>query len=360
MNKLFILLAILFSYTAAAVEFKQNTLNDSLERPWGMVFISPHQLLITEKAGQLKLLDLNTPAKTTLIQGLPNDVYSGGQGGLFDIKLAGNGWLYFTYSKAINGDDKSKGATTLARAKLAGSQLKDWQDLLVTDSAKDSGRHYGSRIAFDGKGNVFFGVGDRGNRPQAQNLTNHIGSLMRVTLEGKPNPGNPFYNSANAKPEIYSYGHRNPQGLAIDADGQLWEIEHGPRGGDEINRIEAGKNYGWPVISHGQEYSRDEMVGEATAKDGMEQAAKVYVPSIAPSSLMIYSGKAFPQWQGQFFAGALALSHINRLSRAKDGKLIEQERMLEDLGERIRYVSEGPQGYIYVLTDSGKLLQLKP
>lgn len=351
-------LSTLSQFGWAELEYQHQLVYENLDRPWGMTFVGPQKLLITEKSGQLKLLDLSQPKSlASNVSGLPEDIDSRGQGGLMDIKLAANGWLYFTYSKSST---EGRGATTLARAKLAGQRLKHWQDLLVTQSVSKTGRHYGSRIALAGDGSLYFGVGDRGSRPNAQRLVNHMGTVMRVDMLGQPVPSNPFYHSAAARPEIFSYGHRNPQGLAIDDQGQLWEIEHGPRGGDEINRLLAGKNYGWPVISHGREYSRDEMVGEAKAKVGMESPSKFYIPSIAPSSLMIYSGRAFPQWRGQFFAGALVLTHLNRLALDEQGKLVEQERMFDDLGERVRHVVEGPQGNIYLLTDSGKLIKVSP
>lgn len=340
---------------AAADAVKVETLAEGLDRPWGMSFLDDNTVIITEKAGNIQRLALNS-GELAAIQGVPEDVSSKGQGGLMDVKVHSNGWLYFTYTKA---SESGAGATTLARAQLSSFELNNWQDLLVSDSVSKTGRHYGSRIAFSGEGSLFFGVGDRGMRSPAQDNSNHIGTLMHVDLEGKALADNPFYNQENMRPEIYSYGHRNPQGVAIDSEGQLWEIEHGPRGGDEINKIQAGANYGWPLVSLGREYREDKMVG-VPEMQGMLNAEKVFVPSIAPSSLMIYSGKAFPQWKGQFFAGALGLTHLNRLAINDQGVLEEQERLLADKKERIRYVSEGPKGFIYLLTDSGKLMRIRP
>ncbi|GAA6151136.1 PQQ-dependent sugar dehydrogenase [Pseudoteredinibacter isoporae] len=341
-----------------AAEFQVKEVAKDLNRPWGMSFINGYEALITEKGGTVKRLDLRTGRQSD-VSGLPDDIYVYGQGGLLDVNLHKNGYAYFTYSKRSE-QAEMHGRTALARAKLDGNRLLGWEDLLVTESDTDTGRHYGSRVVFDGNGAVYFGVGDRAKRQPAQDNSNHIGTVLRVDLQGKALAGNPFYGDKNIKPEIYSFGHRNPQGLAFDADGQLWEIEHGPRGGDEINKIEFGKNYGWPVVSFGKEYREDKMVGEATHKDGMLDAAKVFVPSIAPSSLMIYSGKVFPEWRGDFFAGALAQTHVNRLRLGEDGSLHEQERLLDDAGERIRDVKEGPEGFIYLLTDSGKVLQISP
>ncbi|MBB6520467.1 PQQ-dependent sugar dehydrogenase [Pseudoteredinibacter isoporae] len=341
-----------------ATEFQVKEVAKDLNRPWGMSFINGYEALVTEKGGKVKRLDLRT-GKHTEVTGLPDDIYVYGQGGLLDVNLNDNGYAYFTYSKRSE-QPEMHGRTALARAKLDGNRLLGWEDLVVTESDTETGRHYGSRVVFDGKGALYFGVGDRAKRQPAQDNSNHIGTLLRVDLQGKALTDNPFYGDKNVQPEIYSFGHRNPQGLAFDAEGQLWEIEHGPRGGDEINKIVAGQNYGWPVVSFGKEYREDKMVGEATHKEGMQDAAKVYVPSIAPSSLMIYSGKVFSEWRGDFFAGALAQTHVNRLRLNAEDELLEQERLLDDASERIRDVQEGPEGFIYLLTDSGKLLQLSP
>ena len=332
-----------------------DTLAEGLERPWGLSFLNANTVIVTEKAGTAQRVNLDNGDREA-IQGLPNDIRSKGQGGLMDVKVHSNGWLYFTYTKA---SETGAGATTLARAKIDGASLHHWQDLLVSDSVSNTGRHYGSRIAFSANDELFFGVGDRGMRGPAQDNSNHIGTLLRVNMEGKPLADNPFYQQEGSRPEIYSYGHRNPQGLAFDSKGQLWEIEHGPRGGDEINKVQAGVNYGWPKVSLGREYREDKMVG-VPELEGMQNAEKVFIPSIAPSSLMIYSGKAFPQWEDHFFAGALGLTHLNRLAVNEKGELEEQQRMLLDVKERIRYVTEGPAGNIYLLTDSGKLLRLSP
>jgi len=327
--------------------------------PWGMTFISPQHLLITERNGQARLADLENHS-VKILKGLPV-LIAEGQGGLLDVKTgpnyANDGWIYFTYSKPLN----DEAATTLARARLDGLQIIDWQDLLVTDSATSGRQHFGSRIAFDGKGHVFFGVGDRGERDEAQNPANHIGTIMRLNLDGSLPADNPFVREAGSRDEIWSLGHRNPQGMAYDQQQQrLWSIEHGPRGGDEINLVLKGRNYGWPVISHGKEYWGPLAIGEGSSKPGMEQPYKVYIPSIAPGSLMLYHGDAFPEWQGSLFAGALKLRHLNRISLSADGKVTAEERLLEDLQERIRAVIQGPDGWIYFSTDSGRILRIGP
>ncbi len=322
---------------------------------WGMVFISPDDILLTIRSGELFILNIDNRS-VKQVKGLPQIEISG-QGGLMDVAVPpdfeSGGWIYFTYVKDKNGE----GVTTLARAKLDGLKLVDWQDLLITKSGTDTGRHFGSRIVFDGAGHLFFGVGDRGERPNGQDLSTHAGTIMRLNLDGSVPPDNPFINTKDALPEIWSYGHRNPQGMFYDFNSrQLWSNEHGPRGGDEINRIQKGRNYGWPTISYGKEYWGPISVGEDTIKTGMEQPVKYFVPSIAPSSLMIYSGKAFPAWKGNFFSGALVLIHLNRIAFDDKYKVVKEERLLKQLTERIRCVIESPQGWIYVSTDSGRIL----
>ncbi|MDH3857745.1 MAG: PQQ-dependent sugar dehydrogenase [Gammaproteobacteria bacterium] len=332
---------------------------DGLGVPWGMAFLSPQQILVTERAGRVRLLDIKKLGVVE-IGGAP-EVVAEGQGGLLDVAVGPNyvddGWIYFTYSKPSKGE----AATTLARARLDQNRLVDWQDLLVTDSATDSRRHFGSRITFDDSGHVFFGVGDRGKRPLAQDLSNHIGGIMRLNLDGSVPADNPFFANPGTRAEVWSFGHRNPQGLVFDTQtSSLWEIEHGPRGGDEINLVEKARNYGWPVISHGKEYWGPVAVGEGTSKPGMEQPRKVYIPSIAPGSLVVYRGDAFPEWRGDLFTGALKLRHLNRIKLSESGQAIEEERILEDLGERIRALAISPEGWIYFSTDSGRIMRILP
>ncbi len=327
--------------------------------PWGMAFLSDNKIIISQKDGQIGLLKLKEK-ELTWLENTPS-VYHNGQGGLLDVAVADNyaqtGWVYFTYSKQTG----NKSATTLARAKLKNNSLTDWQDLLVSQSSEKTTRHYGSRITFDENGHVFFSIGDRGHRPNAQDRSNHAGAILRLNLDGSIPKDNPFSGQKNILSEIWSYGHRNPQGLFYDKKmNRLWSIEHGPRGGDEINLIQAGKNYGWPVISYGQEYWGPVNVGEDTHREGMEQPVKFYVPSIAPSSLLIYSGKAFPQWQGDLFSGALKLQHLNRVVINSELKAVAEERLLTSFGERIRCVVESPEGWIYFSTDSGRILRIKP
>ncbi|MDH5356204.1 MAG: PQQ-dependent sugar dehydrogenase [Gammaproteobacteria bacterium] len=355
--QIFVLIIITWlSNLSNAAEFKVEQVAQLPGIPWGIDFIDQNNLIVNIRSGNAFIVHISQ-GKITRLSGLP-DIQATAQGGLLDVALGpGQEWIYFTYSKSTT---QGK-VTTLSRAKLKETHLTDWQDLLVTDSATDTGRHFGSRIAFDGQGHVFFGIGDRGVRDNAQDLNNHAGSIIRLTLDGEIPADNPFVNQKGKLAEIWSYGHRNPQGLLFDSKNQiLWEIEHGPRGGDEINLIIKGRNYGWPVVSHGKEYWGPVSVGEGTEKQGMEPPRKVYIPSIAPGSLMLYQGEAFPQWRGNLFAGALKLQHINRLTVSDDNKIIDEERLLENLNERIRALTEDHQGWIYFSTDSGKIMRLRP
>ena len=370
---LFCLLALLplASHAASPQIIQSEKANFALEEvidglgiPWGMAFISDSQLLITEREGNVKLLDLQSKALSP-VQGAP-EVMAEGQAGLLDIAVppdfSSGDWIYFTYVR----DKDDEGVTVLARAKLmsntpGSNELVQWQDLLETRSASDTGRHFGSRIVFDENGYVYFGVGDRGERPNSQDLTNHAGSVMRLHRDGRVPKDNPFKQRKDVQPEIWSYGHRNPQGMAYDYDNKrLWLIEHGPRGGDEINLVLPGRNYGWPVISYGKEYWGPLDVGEGTHRAGMEQPVKQYTPSIAPGSLLLYTGDSFPEWRGNLFSGALKLQHLNRVTLSEEGKAIAEERLLTELDERIRALAQGPRGWLYFSTDSGKVYVMKP
>lgn len=344
---------------SAGVDVKLETVTTGLGIPWGMTFLSDTELLISERAGKLVLLDLNNKSKK-YITNVPK-VLASGQGGLLDVAIppdyAQSKWIYFTYVK----DTEVGGATTLARAKLENTQLIQLKDLIVTKSATSTSYHFGSRITFDNNGHVYFGIGDRGERPNGQNLLNHAGAIIRLNLDGSLPADNPFIKQKNVLPEIWSYGHRNPQGLSFDhVNNRLWEIEHGPRGGDEINLVLPGKNYGWPVISYGKEYWGPVDVGEGTHKQGMQQPVKVYVPSIAPGSLLVYNGNAYPNWKGNLFAGALKLQHINRIVLDENAKAVKEERFLEKLEQRIRSLTQSPEGLLYFATDNGNVYRLTP
>lgn len=342
------------------MRFQVEQVIQGLEIPWGLAFLNPYEIIFTQRNGAIGVLSVPT-RKVTILKGDIPRVHHAGQGGMLDVAVpenyASEGLIYFTYSKPVRG----KGATTLARAKLKNDMIADWQDLLITRSATKENRHFGSRIAFDNNGHIYFTVGDRGIRPSAQDLTSHAGSILRLNLDGSIPDDNPFLKQKKVLPEIYSFGHRNPQGIIFDTvHNRLWAIEHGPRGGDEINLVLPGKNYGWPVISYGKEYWGPVQVGEGTRKKGMEQPVKYYVPSIAPGSLILYSGKAFPKWKGNLISGALKLEHLNRVVLDAAGRAVSEERLIEDLGKRIRAVVESPEGWIYFSTDYGQIFRLRP
>ncbi|NRA69729.1 MAG: PQQ-dependent sugar dehydrogenase [Gammaproteobacteria bacterium] len=326
------------------------------EIPWGLAFISERHLLVTQRNGHLFQLDIESGQRKE-IKGLPA-IEVKGQGGLLDVRIgpkyAEQGWIYFTYVKLVKG----QGRTTLARAKIKRLILEQWQDLLVTESGTHTSRHFGSRIAFDQANHVFFSVGDRGKRPNGQNLMSHAGSILRLNLDGTIPKDNPFVGRSDALPEIYSYGHRNPQGLAFDAKLQrLWAIEHGPRGGDEVNLIVAGHNYGWPMVSFGKEYWGPIAVGNGTVTAGVTAPEKVYTPSIAPSSLLLYSGLGLPSWRGNLLTGALKLTHLNRLI-VQGEKITDEHRYLTERKQRIRQIIEDKQGNLIIATDEGEIYRL--
>ncbi|WP_428774328.1 PQQ-dependent sugar dehydrogenase [Vibrio sp.] len=353
LNKIFTGL-LLLSIQSNALAWQAELIVDGLDIPWGITMVNDSTMLITQKQGEVGVVEI--PAKRYQTISRIKGVTSGGQGGLLDIARSPfqSGEFYFTYSKTTD----SGVDTTLAKAKILNNQLSDWQDLLVTRSNSRTGRHFGSRITFDEQ-HVYFGIGDRGERENGQNTLTHSGSILRVNPDGSTPTDNPFVNNAKFQPQIWSYGHRNPQGLFFDQASQiLWEIEHGPRGGDEINLIKKGANYGWPVTSHGKEYWGPLDVGEAKEKPGIESPRKVYIPSIAPGSLVMYRHTKYPELNGKLLTGALKLAHINVLTLDDDQNIITEQRILENLGERIRDIEVASDGNIYFSTDSGKIMRL--
>lgn len=355
-----LLVTILFIFSslfANAKEYSAVKVIDIQGTIWGMDFISEDKLILTNKNGNIFLYHFKTKSLNKIYE--VSDVFNVGQGGLFDVKVSPNfkddKTIFFTYSKNIN----FKGATTLAKAKFENDELKFFQDILVTKSISNENVHYGSRITFDGNGHIFFSVGERGVRENAQNLTNHAGSILRLNLDGTVPKDNPFVNDRNKLDEIYSYGHRNPQGIFFDKiNNRLWEVEHGPKGGDEVNLIEASKNYGWPIISYGKEYWSQKPVGKKEKK-GMIQAKKYYVPSIATSSIIYYSGNEYKDLKNKLIVSALKLRHLNILSVDKNGNIIKEERIFEKLGDRIRNIVQSPKGLLYFSTDKGKIYLIK-
>ena len=367
--KLFLILALLLTPAVAnaqaiqtsAGELRVDTIAKDLSHPWGLQFLPDGRMIVTERDGDIRIVAKDGKMSPPLA-GAPK-VLARGQGGMLDIALdrnfASNQTIYFCFADQVDGG----GQAALARAKLdAGDKpkLTDVKVIFRQEGPPSSGNHYGCRIAQAPDNNLFLAVGEHfSHRDQAQNLGNHLGKVIRVAPDGAVPKDNPFVGKQGAKPEIWSYGHRNPQGLAINpASGQLWEQEHGPRGGDEINIVAKGKNYGWPVIGYGVDYSGAK-IHEGTQKAGMEQPIKYWVPSIAPSGMAFYNADLIPKWKSSLFNGALVFKGIVRL--ALDGNKVTGEERIE-LGERIRDVRQGPDGALYLLTDSsnGRILRIAP
>lgn len=345
------------TYVSEGQKFMVETLFEGKDVIWGFDFLDPKaasELLLTERDGKIRLLDLNTK-KSSEIAGAPK-VFATSQGGLLDIHIDHKtNDIYLTYS-----DPDPDGATTsLFKGKLSSDKKKINGSRLFQAQAKASGgEHFGSRIAIDKDGFIFMSVGERNKRDRAQDLNSHQGKILRLTKDGKAPADNPFVNTKGALPEIWTLGHRNPQGLIIAADGTLIEAEFGPRGGDEVNIIQKGLNYGWPIITYGKEYWGPSIGAEK--KEGLEQPLYKWVPSISPSGIMLYTGSAFPKFEGNLFLATLAGSHVHRVVTDKNRKIVKEEKLLDDLGERFRQVRTGPDGLIYLSTDSGKILRMKP
>ena len=361
----------------SSIKLQVTELNNSLQSPWGLAFLPDGRMLVTERKGTLKLLNANGQM-LALIQGVP-EVNAEGQGGLMDVVLdpafAVNQRIYLTFSES-DANNTNRTCTAVLRASLnvTESKLKDGVVIYRQIPKVNSSGHFGSRLVFDRNGHLFITLGDRQSRSErvhAQDLSRGNGKVVRITTEGKSAPANPQFAERNAQIGIWSYGHRNPQGAALHpTTGELWVSEHGPQGGDEINRVLAGKNYGWPVISHGQEYGISIQVSEGSAKAGMEQPVVVWLTrdgsphiglmksSIAPSGLAFYTGDKFPEYRGNLFSGALAGTALWRIVLNPDHQTEQsRERLLANLGERIRDVRQGPDGWLSLLTDSGKLLR---
>jgi glucose/arabinose dehydrogenase len=341
-------------------EFRVVTVTRGLVHPWSLAFLPDGDMLVTERVGRLRIIR-NGELEPSPVPGVP-EVALGGQAGLLDIalhpKFAENRLIYLSYSGAGEGGS----GTEVARARLADDALVDLETILVVGPKSHGGRHFGSRLLFGRDGYLYVTAGERATRDRAQDLGDLAGTVMRITEDGGIPPDNPFVSRADARPEIYTYGNRNPQGLATHPEtGQIWESEHGPKGGDEINILIAGTNYGWPVITYGRSYSGAQ-IGESTAKAGMAQPVRHWgVPSISPSGMAFYTGGDFPSWRGNMFLGALSGRALLRL--VLDGaKVVHEERLLGDLGQRIRDVRQGPDGHLYLLTDSpkGALLRMDP
>ncbi len=335
-----------------------KTLAQGLDHPWAMAFLPAGDILVTERSGALKRL--SAEGKTLAeIGGVPN-VDARGQGGLLDVALdpdfADNRYVYLTWSGAGEGGN----ATHLGRGRLEDNRLRDFETLFVATPFVDSSKHFGSRLSFDGD-YLFMTVGDRGQRDRAQDLDDHNGSVLRLHHDGSVPDDNPFVGRDDARDAIYSYGHRNPQGAARHPEsGRLWVHEHGPRGGDEINIPEAGANFGWPRATYGREYHGPEIAPDEHGQ-GLVGPIHQWTPSIAPSGMAFYTAERFPEWQGDLFVGALALTHLAHLE-LEGTRVVNEQEHLNDRGRRIRAVRQGPDGYLYLLTDqdNGRLVSVSP
>ena len=337
---------------------KADVIAEGLIHPWSLAFLPSGDMLVTERIGTLRLIK-SGKLQETPVSGLPA-IKQHGQGGLMDVVLhpefESNHFVYLAYA----GKSEQGLSTEVLRGKLIGNHLDDIETIFVANAKTSGGRHFGGRLLFDREGKLFITLGDRGERDPSQDLSTHTGSLIRIIDDGSIPKDNPFLNVENAQPEIYSYGHRNIQGIALRLDTNIvWTHEHGPQGGDEINIIAAAKNYGWPVITYGVNYVIGTKIGEGTHKEGMEQPLYHWTPSIAPSGMTFYTGEEFPLWKGNLFVGSLKFRLLVRLE-LKDEQVIHEERMLENKFGRLRDVRQGPDGAIYLLTDddNGAVLRL--
>jgi glucose/arabinose dehydrogenase len=341
--------------------YKVTEIARGLDHPWSMAFLPDGSMLVTERVGRLRLIKSGTLLPEP-IGGVPT-VHTGSQAGLFDIVLhpnfAQNQIVYLTYAAGT----RAANDTQVARARFDGRVLQDLQVIFKAMPLKDTDNHYGGRLAFLPDGTFALTIGEGFEyREQAKDLTSDLGKIVRLNEDGTVPRDNPFVGRASVRPEIFSWGHRNEQGLIFDAQsGRLYETEHGPRGGDELNIIVAGRNYGWPVITYGMDYS-GAYVSPYTQRPGLEQPVIYWTPSIAPSGLAIYRGGQFPAWRGDLFVGALAFKHLRRIHLDERGNVVYQEQLLNDLHWRIRDVRVAPDGNLYVCTDEtdGRVLKLEP
>lgn len=347
--------------TISGVAYQTRVIARGLDHPWAMAFLPGGDLLVSERVGHLRRISADGRVSTPLA-GAPA-VTASGQGGLFDLALdphfAANHLIYFTYFEPRG----SGSGLTAARATLGEAGLSGLKVLFRAMPADPDNKNIGGRLAFLPDGTLVITVGDRFHlMDDAQTLDNDLGKLVRINADGTIPADNPFVGRAGARPEIYSYGHRNPEGLAVDPQtGVLWEVEHGPRGGDELNAPKPGRDYGWPVITYGVDYSGEKVGAGITRKAGLEQPVYYWDPVIAPSGMTFYDGALFPAWKGSLFIGSLKQKHVARLA-LKDGKVVGEERLFNEIGQRIRDVRQSPDGALYVLTDAkdGQLIRISP
>ncbi|MBS0449686.1 MAG: PQQ-dependent sugar dehydrogenase [Proteobacteria bacterium] len=361
-------LAILFAGSAAMAEPRPVVVASGLENPWAVAFLPSGRYLVTEKLGRMRVIEPDGKVGAPL-PGVPR-VAIGGQGGLLDVVLdsafESNRTIYFCFSEPDNEPEGGRtNSTALARAQLTAdrTRLENVRVIFSQRPKVASRNHFGCRIAEGRDGNLYMTTGERFSRKEdAQLLNNHLGKIIRVAKDGAAPPDNPFVGQADALPEIWSYGHRNGQGLTWGPDGRLWEIEHGPQGGDEINIVQPGHNYGWPVITYGENYGGGKIGDGITAKEGMDQPLHYWVPSIAPSGMAFLNSDRYGKgWRGNLFVGSLKFGYLDRIE-LQGAKVVAEHKLLEEGRARIRDVRQGPDGLIYVLTDqtNGQLIRLQP
>lgn len=341
--------------------WESKVLTSSLSKPWGITSLPDGRLLVTEKAGSMRIVN-SSGAVSEPITGAPA-VNSTGQGGLLGITLdpdfASNRMIFWSFSQ----DNPGGTLTAIAKGKLSADEKKIENATVIYQAtpAYNGDKHYGGRLVFDGAGNLIISTGERSDlatRPQAQDVNSGLGKIIRITKDGKPAAGNPFLDKAGHRPEIFSYGHRNPQGLAIHpVTKEVWDSEMGPRGGDEINVLRAGVNYGWPTITYGIEYSGEKINNGKTQQDGMEQPVYYWDPVLSPSGMTFYSGAAMPEWKNNLFIGGLSSKHIARIV-IENNKVVGEERLLAGENQRFRDITQGTDGALYAITDEGRLYRI--
>lgn len=347
--------------TRTVSAFKGTVLTSTLSSPWGITALPNGKLLVTQKAGSMRIVTKEGVVGAS-ISGIPA-VNSAGQGGLLGICIdpmfETNRMVYWTFSESVSGGN----ITAVAKGRLSDDEtaMQSAEVIYRSNTPNNSTLHYGSRVVFDGSGNLFVSIGERSvleTRPLAQSVSSSLGKVIRITTNGQPASGNPSFNGSGALPELYSIGHRNPQGLAVHpVTGELWQGEHGPRGGDELNRVLAGKNYGWPVITYGIEYGGQAIGEPIQKKDGMEQPVYYWDPVISPSGMIFYKGNGVPEWTNNLFICSLSATHIVRLV-IENNVVIAEERLLESEGQRFRDITQGSNGALYAITDAGRLYQI--
>ena len=364
LGRAFVMSGLIFG-AAAMAQGRSETVASGLESPWGVGFLPGDRFVVTEKPGRIRIVAKDGKLGAPLA-GLP-PIAAGGQGGLLDVLVdtdfRSNRTLYFCFSEPDAGG--SANSTALARARLSpdDTRLENLQIIFSQKPKVASRAHFGCRIVDRGDGTLYLTLGDRFSRKEdAQRLDNHLGKIVRIRKDGSVPDDNPYAGRPGPLPEIWSYGHRNGQGATLGPDGRLWMTEHGPQGGDEINVVQAGRNYGWPVITYGENYGGGKIGDGITAKEGMEQPLHYWVPSIATSGMAFLTSDRYgASWKGNLFVGSLKFGYLDRIE-LKNGKVVAEHKLLEDGRARIRDVKQGPDGLLYVLTDesNGKLLRLRP